>query len=44
MEMLSETLRSLRFWAGVAGRDEVYDALTTAERAVNLAKEMLKER
>jgi hypothetical protein len=34
----------MRFWAGVAGRDKVYDALTTAERAVNLAKEMLKEK
>jgi len=44
LEMLSQTLRRLRFWAGVAGRDEVYDALTTAERAVNLAKQMLKER
>jgi hypothetical protein len=44
LEMLSQTLRSLRFWAGVAGRDEVYDALTTAERAVNLAKEMLNKR
>jgi hypothetical protein len=44
LEMLSQTLRSLRFWAGVVGRDDVYDALTTAERAVNLAKQMLKER
>ena len=44
LEMLSQTLRRLRFWAGVAGRDEVYDALTTAGRAVNLAKQMLKER
>jgi hypothetical protein len=42
--MVSQTLRSLRFWAGVAGRDELYGTLTTAERAVNLAKEMLKER
>ena len=42
--MLSQTLRRLRFWAGVAGRDKVYDALTTAEWAVNLAKQMLKER
>ena len=43
LEALGELLRNARFWAAVSGRDEVYDALTTAERAVTLARQMLEE-